>query len=242
MRCFSASTRVATCVLVALGLLGGMAATAQALPNGWAMGGKKEPWPEPEIGSFKTQIRVGYAILECERDRRPIHGAWVYEKCKVIAWIINPNNKATGQACTTRGAAVGEIVVGTPKESFAAISGNNTEHPVVGLEFALKKFSFECDNVKFEGKGGVIGEVTPIRTPTKEYTAVFGEKEGHQAVTSFEGGKTTQLEFKATEGKTKTKWEPGTFESTETLVTEKATELRSDAEWKQKEKEEKKKK
>ncbi len=235
-------SRGVMCAFVTLAFLGGAVATAQAGPNGWSTGGKKPPPPPPPVlASLRTVFRSGYAIIECERDYKEFGKPWVYVNCKVIAWIVNPNNKAVSEICTTKGAASGEIVADSNKISYAAISGEGTAAPSVGFEASLK-FAFECGNVKFEAKGAVIGEINPIRTPTDEYTAVFAaNEEGHQAVTSFEGGKPTQLDFKATEGRTKTKWEPGVVESTEQLVTEVPTELRSDAEWKLKEKEEKKK-
>ena len=243
MRHVGAFTRSATCALLTLCFLGGAVATAQAGPNGWKTGAEKKPClPCLTIGSFKTVFRSGYAIVECERDYKEYNKPWVYVNCKVVAWIVNPNEKRAGEACTSPGAEQGEIVIGTPTLSFAAISGSGTAEPVVGLEVSLKTFAFDCGTTKFEAKGGIIGAVTPIREPTTEYTATFTENEGVQIPTKFEGGKPVSLTFKATEGKAKGKWKPGTVESTEQLTTEQPSELKSDQEWKEKIKEEKSKK
>jgi hypothetical protein len=213
-----------TCLIV--GFSSSVTATAQAKEIIWNTGGN--PPPEPELGSFKTLLYTANAIIECKRDRWNRREGWHYFECVVIAWKINPNGKSNNVACTSPAAASGEIVTNSLTLTYAAIDSKTSR---VGAELKPKGLftTFECDGVKFEAKGGVIGEITPLETlvtPPESYTLNFARSAGHQAVTKFQGGKTTELEFSATEGTKKGKYKAGAIESIEELSFEVPTELR----------------
>jgi hypothetical protein len=206
-------------VAVPLVVMGMSTATAHAGLSGWIPNSTGEPGG-PTWVSGQTYMTTPWGAIDCAKDVA-FDGSWVFSECL-------PEGGPTKAACTTPGYEEGEIVTSPLEVSYAAI---NKEIPTVGIEVKPVEglfTTFECGKVSFEVRGAVIGEVTPLLTlvkPPESYTAVFGLSEGHQAVTKFEGGMPTQLEFKVTEGESEGKYSPGAIESVEAISYEELTEL-----------------
>jgi hypothetical protein len=120
--------------------------------------------------------------------------------------------------CNTSGSATGTIVL-TSNVKLVYINKAAKE---VGLAFELEKeVTIECtSSQKLHVRGGNIGKLTPVNTPTTKPTLTFAQTKGVQSPTEYEnegGGKVKLITETSGEGLKKFPFEQSGLASTDEL-------------------------
>jgi hypothetical protein len=120
--------------------------------------------------------------------------------------------------CNTTGAKSGEIIL----KSNVKLVYINKSAKEVGLAFELEKeVTIECtSSQKLHVRGGNIGKLTPVNSPTSKPTLTFAQTKGVQSPTEYEnesGGKVKLITETSGEGLKKFAFEQSGLSSTDEL-------------------------
>jgi hypothetical protein len=205
-------------LLASFAVFAASVASGQALLNGTRIFSEKKRYTELEVEKPPKSKKFETVVI-CEEDT-----AYINEAGQDSAWSWIECGTAPPQPGEPCGSGTTTGVINFNNLAVKIANVNYAENQL-GIELKPAKGSkvwttFTCGTTKFELKGAVIGQVTPVGVPvgpSEAFTLAFNGDEG-QEITHFEGKKNTiGLELRTTEGKVKSKWDPAVLRSTEYL-------------------------
>jgi hypothetical protein len=208
-------TRILGLVLVAVFALSAVAAASASAAEPAFYECAKEAGGKYEKGCAKEGGKGGYVLREGigknhtlkgksgkAKLETPGVGAVECSSSKSTGTVTGPKNinkivveykgcTSNGKKCNSTGAKAGTIKTNTLKGEIGYIEGGKAAHEVgadIKPESGTNLAEFECEGVKIETYGSVIGRVKPVNTFSKTSELIFkGTSGGGQEIKKLEG-------------------------------------------------------